>query len=217
MINIESTESACPDLNRYEKIARVLTQELQGLSLGSEPLDVTESLENLSDEMARMPEVIYDCRLATEVFDELNQAIEPMYALADRAVELPENSHNERRALDDEFKSYAHIVARLGGADNYDGPSLSLANRPEALAARTILGYLNNARNSFTKKLADQRRHINMAMNEALALLAQIVYDTDGLSHSNRGRLKNILDRLGPFTGEAEPAEMKPRAGGSFH
>jgi len=217
MINIKSIESACPDLSRYEKIARILAQELPGLSLSAEPLDVIESLENLSDEMAQMPEVIHDCRLATEAFDELNQAIGHMYALADRAVELPEDSHDERRTLDDDFKAYAHIVARLSGADNYDGPSLSLSTRPEALAARTILGYLNDARNGFTKKLADQRRQINLAMNEALTLLAQIVYETEELSHCNRGRLRTILDRLLPFTGETEQSGMKSRVGGSFH
>ena len=196
MINLNSPENDYPDLGRNEKIARFLAQELPSLSLNSEPLDVIESLENLSDEMSQMPEVIQDCRLATEAFSELNRVIGHMYALADRAVELPEDSREERGLLDEDFKGYSHIVARLSGADSYDGPSFSLASRPAALAARTILGYLNEARSGFTLKLAAQRRQINMAMTEALNLLAKIVYETEELSHQNRRRLEEILENL---------------------
>ena len=196
MITISSCDSACPDLSKYEKIARILAQELPSLSLMSEPLDVIDSLENLSDEMAMMPEIIQDCRLATEAFDELDQTIGRMYSLADRAVELPEDSQRERFKLDEEFRGYSHIVARLAGADDFEGPALSLASRPEALAARKILSYLNEARCGFTRKLSDQRRQINSAMDEALALLMKILNETEELSHANRGRLQDIVDRL---------------------
>lgn len=213
MIATNTNENPCWDLNRHEKIARILARELPGLSLGAEPLDIIDSIENLSSDMAHMPEVIKDCRLATEAFAELNQVIDHMYALADRAAELPESCHWERRSLDEEFKGYSHIVARLSGAGDYDGPSLSLASLPEAQAARTILGYLNEARCGFTRKLADQRRQINQAMNEALALLAKIVYETDELSHYNRERLGHILDQLAAFAEPADsgPAESQPR------
>jgi hypothetical protein len=213
MITISTVESACPDLNKYEQVARILAQELPGLTLMSEPLDVIDSLENLSDEMARMPEIIQDCRLATEAFDELDQVIGRMYALADRAVELPDDRDRDRFLLDEEFKGYSHIVARLAGADDFDGPSLSVATRPEALAARKILAYLNDARQGFTRKLADQRRQINSAMDEALTLLIKIVSETEDLSHHNRDRLRDILDRLavlGDFSGlrQAERASV---------
>lgn len=196
MIAINALDSSCSDLNRNETIARILAQELPGLTLMSEPLDVIDSLENLSDEMSHMPEIIQDCRLATEAFDELDQTIGHMYALADRAVELPESQDRERRFLDEEFRAYSHIVARLAGSDNYDGPSLSLATQPEAQAARKILAYLGEARGGFTRKLAEQRRNINHTMDEALSLLAKIVQETEELSHDNRGRLQDILDRL---------------------
>ena len=210
MTNVNTTENDYQDLGRHEKTARLLARELPSLSLGSEPLDVIESLENLSDEMSQMPEVIQDCRLATEAFSELNRVIGHMYALADRAVELPEDSQEERRLLDEDFKGYSHIVARLSGADAYDGPSLSLASRPEAQAARTILGYLNEARSGFTQKLAAQRRQINLAMTEALHLLAKIVYETKELSHQNRGRLEEILEKL---SGMAELSQNKLDSG----
>jgi len=187
---------ACPELNNYEQIARLLAQELPNLPLGSEPLDVVDSLENLSEDMAIMPEIIKDCRLATEVFDELDQVIGHMYALADRAAELPENRKAERVVLDGEFKGYAHIVARLAGEDDFEGPSLSLVTKSEALAARRILGYLGEARTGFTRRLADQRRHINQAMDEAVALLVRLVSETKDLSHQGRDRLREILDRL---------------------
>ena len=212
MITISSCDSACPDLSKYEKIARILAQELPSLSLMSEPLDVIDSLENLSDEMAVMPEIIQDCRLATEAFDELDQTIGRMYSLADRAVELPEDSRQERFKLDEEFRGYSHIVARLAGADDFDGPALSLASRPEALAARKILSYLNEARCGFTRKLSEQRRQINNAMDEALALLMKILTETEELSHANRGRLQNIVDRL-TILGNLSPIEeQKPRS-----
>jgi len=188
--------AVCPELNNYEQIARLLARELPNLPLGSEPLDVVDSLENLSEDMALMPEIIQDCRLATEAFDELDQVIGHMYALADRAVELPENRTAERSLLDGEFKGYAHIVARLAGAEDFDGPSLSLATRPEALAARRILGYLGEARTGFTRQLANQRRQINQAMDEAVALLVHLVSATDDLSHQGRDRLRDLLDRL---------------------
>ena len=209
MISINSVDNICPDLNKYEKIAQLLAQELPGLSLMSEPLDVIDSLEHLSDEMSLMPEVIQDCRLATEAFDELDQVIGHMYALADRAVELPDDRDQDRVILDEEFKGYAHIVARLAGADDFDGPRLTLATRPEALAARKILAYLNDARRNFTRKLAEQRRQINSAMDEALSLLVKIVSETEELSHNNRDHLQGILDRLailGDLTHLEEPA-----------
>lgn len=201
MIAIDSASSACPDLNKYEKVARILAQELPGLSLMSEPLDVIESLEHLSDEMATMPEIIIDCRRATEAFDELDHVIGHMYALADRAVELPDDQLRERFLLDEEFKGYSHIVARLAGANDFDGPVLCLVTRPEALAARRILAYLSEARGSFTRKLAEQRRHINNAMDEALALLMKIADEVEELSHQNRDKLRDILDRLA-FVGD---------------
>jgi hypothetical protein len=208
--------AACPELNNYEQIARLLAQELPKLPLGSEPLDVVDSLENLSEDMAFMPEIIKDCRLATEVFDELDQVIGHMYALADRAVDLPENRKAERLVLDGEFKGYAHIVARLAGAEDFDGPSLSLATRPEALAARRILGYLGEAREGFTRRLADQRRHINQAMDEAVGLLVRLVSETEELSHQGRGRLRELLDRLAAQTGLPE-APAGPASGPWLH
>jgi hypothetical protein len=206
-----SIDSAYHDLSHYEKIARILAQELPALALVSEPLDVIDSLENLSEEMSVMPEVIQDCRLATEAFDQLDNVIDRMYALADRAVELPDDNNHERVVLDREFAGYSHIVARLAGADDFDGPSLSLTTKPEARAARKILAYLNDARTSFTRKLADQRRQINSAMDEALAMLVKLVSDTEDLSHVNRERLMELLDRLAvsakDFQLETPPAQ----------
>ncbi len=205
MIAINSCEDNCPDLNKYEKIARLLAQELPGLSLLSEPLDVIDSLEHLTDEMTHMPEIIQDCRLATETFDELDQVIGHMYALADRAVELP--ADRDRTLLDQEFRGYSHIVARLAGADDFDGPSLSLATRAEALAARQILAYLNDARRGFTRQLAAQRRQINQAMDEALTLLTQIAGETEELSQANRDLLQSLLDRLALLSDWPQPRE----------
>ena len=196
MISIDTATGACPDLNNYEKIALILAQELPSLSLMSEPMEVIDSLENISEEMARMPEVIQDCRLATEAFGELDQTIDRMYSLADRAAELPESANGTRLSLDEEFRGYAHIVARLAGADDYDGPVLSLVTKAEALAARKILSYLNEARGGFTRKLDDQRRQINQAMDEALGFLVRIVSETEELSAYNRDRLRDILGRL---------------------
>ncbi len=211
MISISSIDNSYHDLSHYEKVARILAQELPGLALLSEPLDVIDSLENLSDEMSQMPEIIQDCRLATEAFDQLDDVIGRMYALADRAVELPDGKDRQRAVLDEEFAGYSHIVARLAGADDFDGPSLSLATKPEALAARKILAYLNEARRGFTRKLADQRRQINSAMDEALALLVKIVSETEDLSHHNRERLAELLDRLAISVNDFQLENPQPR------
>jgi len=202
--------TSCPELNSYEQIARLLARELPNLPLGSEPLEVADSLENLSEDMALMPEIIKDCRLATEAFDELDQAIGRMYALADRAAELPDIRLAERLVLDGEFKGYAHIVARLAGAGDFEGPALSLATRPEALAARRILGYLGEARTGFTRQLANQRRQINQAMDEAVALLVRLASAADDLSHQGRDRLRDLLDRLAGLGGTPAPPAGPP-------
>lgn len=217
MIAIKALDNTCSDLNRNETIARILAQELPGLSLLAEPLEVIDSLENLSDEMAHMPEVIQDCRLATEAFDELDQTIGHMYALADRAAELPESQDGDRRLLDEEFRGYSHIVARLAGADDYDGPSLNLVTQPEALAARKILAYLSEARCGFTRKLAAQRRNINHTMDEALSLLARIATAPEELSHDNRSRLQAILDRLTIVGDWRQPPEAGRPARAGLH
>ncbi|MDR1921351.1 MAG: hypothetical protein LBS31_06355 [Candidatus Adiutrix sp.] len=213
MIAISNSESSYADLSRHERIARVLASELPELALFSEPLDVINSLEKLSDEMARMPEIIQDCRLATEAFDRLDETIGRMYALADRAAELPDDQERERLILDEEFRGYSHIVARLAGADDFDGPSLSLASRPEALASRKILAYLNEARRGFTRKLADQRRQINEAMDEALEMLCKLVGETEDLSNANRDLLRDILDRLSLF---GDPGRSRPASAGPW-
>ena len=207
---------ACPELSNYEQIARLLAQELPNLPLGSEPLDVIDSLGNLSDDMAMMPEIIKDCRQATEAFDELDQFIGRMYALADRAAELPDSRKAERNILDGEFKSHAHIVARLAGDEDFGGPALSLATGSEALAARRILGYLGEARTGFTRRLANQRRQINQAMDEAVALLVRLVSDTDDLSHQGRDRLRDILDRLAALA-EVPALPARPAHGPWLH
>lgn len=201
MITVSSLDNTYQDLNHYEKIARILARELPGLSLASEPIAVSDSIENLSDEMTAMPEVIQDVRLATEAFDELDGAIGHMYALADRSAELPEDTSRQRAILDGEFRGYSHIVARLAGADDFEGPRLSLATKGQALAARKILGYLNEARSGFTRKLADQRRQINDAMDEALSMLGQLVSEGEDLSCDGRERLRDLLNRL-PVTVE---------------
>ncbi len=208
MIVLNTLDPNCPDLSKYEKIARILAQELPALSLMSEPLDVIDSLENLSQEMANMPEIIEDCRLATLAFGELDQVIDRMYALADRAVELPASRDRERMRLDEEFRGYSHIVARLAGADGFEGPSLSLATQAQAQAARRILAYLGDARRGFTRRLADQRRQINEAMDEALHLLAKIVSETEELSHHNRQRLSELLERLTPLGDLDQPRDI---------
>jgi hypothetical protein len=208
--------AAGPDLSDYEQIARLLAQELPKLPLVSEPLDVADSLENLSEDMALMPEIIKDCRLATEIFEELDQVIGHMYALADRAAELPENRQAERVVLDGEFKGYAHIVARLAWDDDFDVPSLSLATRSGAMAARRILGYLGEARTGFTRRLAEQRRHINQAMDEAVGLLVRLVSETEDLSHQGRDRLRELLDRLAAQAGRPAPL-ARPASGRWLH
>ena len=200
MLTIPTLGAACPDLASYEKMARILAQELPNLSLLSEPLDVVDSLANLSTEMSRMPEVIEDCRLATETFGELDHAIGRMFALADRAVELPEESDGERIILDAEFKNYAHIVARLAGDSGCDGPALNLNSQGEAISARHILAYLNDARHKFTRRLDSQRRQINQVMDEALTLLVKLVNEVGDLSYNNRESLFDILSRLGTMS-----------------
>jgi hypothetical protein len=184
------------DLNHYETVARVLAKELSSFRLSSDPLDVAETLEQLTEEMESMPGVINDCRLAAEAFDELESVLDRMYSLADRAVELNDSNPILQIAMDEEFGGYAHIIARLAGADDFNGPYLSLCTSSEAKVTRVILSCLSAARQNFAYRLEEQRRHINSAMDDAVRLLLRILDEGHAVSHETRQGLASILERL---------------------
>jgi hypothetical protein len=203
----------CPDLSHFELVARIMANELSTMELGAEPLDVAETIETLGEEMGGMPEIIDDCRQAMEAFNELDGTLDRMYALADRAVECSEEDLGLRSGLDEEFSGYAHVVARLAGADDFDGPSLSLATRAEARVARQILGCLGAARQRFGQRLRDQRRRINGAMDEALEMLTRILSDVDEISHATREGLTSLVAHLHALGGEFDDSRGR-RSGG---
>jgi hypothetical protein len=179
------------------------------MKLNAEPLDVAETIETLTEEMETMPVVISDCREATEAFGELEQTLDRMYSLADRAAEVGESQPQLLQLLDDEFSGHAQIVARLAGTANFDGPSLSLLTVPQAKVARQILSYLSAARYKFSQRLNEQRRRINSAMDEAMALLNFILTQVDDLSHDTKMGLGELVERLNELGMVLEPQEPK--------
>ncbi|MDR2611329.1 MAG: hypothetical protein LBG06_00270 [Deltaproteobacteria bacterium] len=199
------------DLNHFETVARVMARELAGFRLASDPLDVAETLEQLTEEMEDMPRVIGDCRRAVEAFGELEATLDRMYSLADRAVELGDSSPEILAAVDGEFSGYAQIVARLAGAGDFEGPCLSLATSAEARVARTVLACLSSARHGFAAKLEEQRRHINSAMGEAMELLARILEEGDELSRETRDGLASLLETVSVMQGGFNPARPERR------
>jgi hypothetical protein len=184
------------DLNHYETVARVLAKELSSFRLTSDPLDVAETLEQLTEEMETMPGVIKDCRLAAEAFGELESVLDRMYSLADRAVELKDSNPLLLSAMNEEFGGYSHIIARLAGADDFSGPCLSLLTSEEAKVTRVILSCLSAASQNLAYRLEEQRRHINSAMDDAINLLLRILDEGDGISYETRLGLSSILERL---------------------
>jgi len=202
MEQLSNSSGACPDLNHYELVARILANELSSFSLTSEPLDVAETIETLSDEMETMPQIISDCRLAVEAFSELDRTLDRMYSLADRAVESGDSQPALLSGLDEEFRGYSHIIARLAGANDFDGPSLSLASKNEAIVSRQILACLGVARQTFLKRLNEQRRRINDAMDEALEMLGRILSEVEEISHETREGLTELVDRLNTMSRE---------------
>jgi hypothetical protein len=143
-----------------------------------------------------MPGIITDCRMAVEVFNELDITLDRMYSLADRASESAQEDQALRMGLDEEFSGYSHIVARMAGADDYDGPSLSLLTKGEAKVARQILGCLGQARHDFSKRVFDQRRRIDNTMNEAISLISRILSDVENISYQTRDGLTELLAHL---------------------
>jgi hypothetical protein len=199
------------DLSHYETVARILAMELSSFELLSDPLDVAETIEELTEEMVDMPSVINDCRLAAEAFQELEGAIDRMYSLADRAVEAGTGNPGALSALDAEFAGYAEIVARLAGAEEFEGPILSLATVEDARVTRIILGCLAGARHTFALRLEEQRRHINTAMSDALGLLGRILEDGAEISHDTRAGLTALLTKLGTMDPSiAAPTHLMP-------
>ncbi|MDR1041994.1 MAG: hypothetical protein LBR80_17870, partial [Deltaproteobacteria bacterium] len=140
--------------------------------------------------------VISDCRRAVEAFGELEGALDRMYSLADRAAELHDSDPALLLAMDEEFSGYAHIVARLAGAGDFDGPCLSLATSSEAKITRTVLACLTEARHGFAAKLEEQRRHIDCAMSEAMELLTRILEEGEAISNETRSGLSGLVDTL---------------------
>ena len=184
------------DLNDYETVARIMAMELSSFELRSDPLDVAETIEELTEEMEDMPGVISDCRQAAEAFLELESALDRMYSLADRASEAGADNPALLEALDREFGGYSEIVARLAGADDFEGPILSLASVEEAKVTRIILGCLSEARRTFAMRLEEQRRHINSAMDDAMNLLLRILEDGEEISYDTKEGLTALLNRL---------------------
>jgi hypothetical protein len=193
-------------------MARLLAKGLSTFSLSSDPLDVAETLEQLTEEMEDMPTVIQDCRMAMEAFGQLESVLDRMYALADRAVELKDSTPALMRTMDEEFSGYAHIVARLAGAHDFSGPCLSLASSAEAKVTRIILGYLAAARQNFAMRLEEQRRHINTAMDDAISLLMRILDEGDEISYDTRKGLEDLLGRLREVDGmlDSDSSKVQP-------
>jgi hypothetical protein len=205
--------TACTDLTHYEMVAKIMANELATMELASDPLDVAETIENLSEEMERMPEIITDCRQAVETLNQLDLALDRMYSLADRAAESDEGESELRQRLNEEFAGYAHIVARVAGADNFEGPFLSLETRADARVCLQVLGCLGGARHDFTKRLQDQRRRINAAMDDALNVLATILRDAEHISYATRDGLTELVGHLRNLSDEylENSADLKPR------
>jgi hypothetical protein len=184
------------DLNHYEEVARIMAMELSSFELLADPLDVAETLEELTEEMEDMPEVISTCRLAAETFLELEGALDRMYSLADRAIEAGAENPELLNTLDKQFAGYAEIVARLAGADDFEGPILSLSTVEDARVTRIILGCLSESRHSFAVRLEEQRRNINLAMDDAMKLLQRILEEGNEISHDTRAGLTALLTKL---------------------
>ncbi|MDR2406382.1 MAG: hypothetical protein LBE27_08450 [Deltaproteobacteria bacterium] len=184
------------DLSHYETVARIMAMELSSFELVSDPLDVAETLEELTEEMEDMPDVISSCRMAAETFRELEGALDRMYSLADRAVEAGEENPVLLETLDRQFAGYAEIVARLAGADDFEGPVLSLSSVEEAKVTRIILGCLSQSRHNFAVRIEEQRRRINTAMDDALNLLTRLLEDGEEISHETREGLSALLTKL---------------------
>ncbi|MDR2340053.1 MAG: hypothetical protein LBF40_07975 [Deltaproteobacteria bacterium] len=200
------------DLTHYESVARILAMELSSFELVADPLDVAETIEELTEEMEDMPHVISDCRMASEAFQELEGALDRMYSLADRAIEAGAGNPGLLDTLDRQFAGYAEIVARLAGADDFEGPILSLGTVEEARVTRIILGCLSEARHNFALRLEEQRRRINTAMDDALSLLLRLLETGEGISHDTKAGLRTLMEKLGTIdpTTQAAIAVERP-------
>ncbi|MDR1607063.1 MAG: hypothetical protein LBT38_01445 [Deltaproteobacteria bacterium] len=184
------------DLYHFELVAKILADELAQIKLAAEPLDVAETIETLTEEMENMPEVICDCREAAETFGELDQTLDRMYSLADRAVEAGAREPGLLTVLDGEFSGHAQIVARLADSVDFEGPSLSLRTVTQAKVARQVLGYLAAARRKFSKRLEEQRHRISSAMEEAMSLLDYILTEVEEISYETKMGLGELLERV---------------------
>ena len=134
------------------------------------PLEVARSLAEAQAQMQSLPEVIRDLNLAGERFQTVSGALAGMIGLADRAA-AEETDDAGRRRLHEEFADLAKVVADDAGRRLYQGPSLNLKSRAQALSAARIIRYLEPAIETMERELGEQKRLIQEAVAETINFL----------------------------------------------
>ena len=186
-----------PDLERLGFLTAVLNAGLPEPEVGEIPEDVAQALELARIQMTDMPDCLADLAAAKEEFADLNRSIERLLTLAGEAAGLPEGDQAGRDQHQAEFVSLARVVARYAGRRNYDRPQLSLASRPQAMAAASILRHLIPVLETEAARLEEQESLIIESLSETLCFLETIarVYPT---APSLSG-LPDLLERAACF------------------
>ncbi|MDR2935690.1 MAG: hypothetical protein LBV70_07470 [Candidatus Adiutrix sp.] len=165
------------------------------------PLEVSQALDMARAQVTSLPEVISNLNLAAERFRSLASALTGMMDLAEQAAAETVSDY-ERQRLDAEFINLAKVVAAEVGRQNYQGPSLNLRSRGEALSAAKIVRYMAPAIENLGRDLAEQKGLIQDVIAETINFL-----DTVAQSYPEADPTLNILaEATRPYRPLVSPA-----------
>jgi len=158
------------------------------------PLEVSQALGEARTQLNSLPEVINNFNLATERFQGVVEALTGMMDLADQAA-AETTTDAGRRLLNDEFINLAKIVAADAGRRFYQGPSLSLLSRGEALSAAKIVHYLAPVIETLEQDLSEQKSLIQEVILETINFIHTV---TQCYPEADAG-LNFLADAIRPY------------------
>jgi len=165
------------------------------------PLEVSQALATARAQVGSLPEVINNFNLATERFRSLAAALTGMMDLAEEAASEAVGD-DKRRRLNDEFIDLSKVVAADAGRQFYQGPSLSLLSRGEALSAAKIVRYLAPVIETLRRDLAEQKGLIKDVIAETINFL-----DTVAQCYPEADATLNLLaEAIRPYSRLVSPA-----------
>lgn len=180
------------DFERLGLVSSLLGQHIPVTRTEEElPPEVARALIMARVQMQGIPSALRDLEAAKLNFSVLEKSLDRLVALTDEAAELGEEDQPGRDRLEVELVSLAHVVAKLAGRQNYDGPQISVKTKAHAQGSRKILRHLTPFKEDMALNLIDQENLIVEAIEQTIGFLEMITE-----SYPEAASLTSIPDLL---------------------